>query len=124
MNLAAQALVGEHDFRAFSQDLDPSQVNTVRKLYSVEVTRAGNEVRIDIAGTAFIRGMMRRIAGGLMEIGRGRRPASDIATLLSNSRNQVHWPEVLPAKGLTLMRITYGRHPRDHRTALEDELNE
>jgi len=118
---AARVLEGEHDFRAFTQDLGPEVENTVRTLYSVNVKRVRNEIWIDIAGTAFLRGMMRRISGCLLEIGRGRRPASDVGVLLSDQRDSVHWPEVLPAKGLTLMRITYGRHPKDHRTDSEED---
>jgi tRNA pseudouridine38-40 synthase len=120
MSRAAKLLVGEHDFRAFTQDLDPSIENTVRTLYSVKVKRVRNEVWIDISGTAFLRGMMRRISGCLLEIGRGRRPSSDLNVLLSDRRDSIHWPEVLPAKGLTLMRITYGRHPKDHRTESDE----
>jgi len=111
-----KALEGEHDFRAFTEELRPEVLNTVRKLFSVKVARVGREVRIDIVGTAFLRGMMRRISGGLLEVGRGLRSEADIAALLTREgRAERHGPEVLPAQGLTLMRIRYGRHPRDVR---------
>ncbi len=121
MSRAARTLEGEHNFKAFTQDLQPTVENTTRTLFSVKVKRVRNEVWIDIAGTAFLRGMMRRISGCLLEIGRGRRQASDLVVLLSDQRDSIHWPEVLPAKGLTLMRITYGRHPKDHRTDSEED---
>jgi len=112
----ATKLVGTHDFRAFTEELDPGIHNTVRKLFSVTVTDRLERVDIDIVGTAFLRGMMRRMAGCLYEIGCGRRSASDIDTLLDPAkRDELQWPVVLPACGLTLMRIRYGRWPRDNR---------
>ncbi len=115
MNEAAQALVGEHDFYAFSQDLVGDE-NTLRTLFSVEVSAKKDEVWVDVVGTAFVRGMMRRISGSLWEIGRGQRPGSDIVRLLQDPDSErLQWPTVLPAKGLTLMKVFYGRHPRDSR---------
>ncbi|MEQ1822954.1 MAG: tRNA pseudouridine(38-40) synthase TruA [Fimbriimonadaceae bacterium] len=115
MQQAATFLEGEHDFRAFTEELGDSVENTVRKLFSIKVGRVRNEVRVDIVGTAFLRGMMRRISGGLFEVGRGKRPLEDIQTLLSDQKHTLEWPEVLPARGLTLMEVRYGRHPRDNR---------
>ncbi|RIK01094.1 MAG: tRNA pseudouridine(38-40) synthase TruA [Armatimonadetes bacterium] len=106
MRTAAGELVGEHDFRSFTAELDPAIRNCVRELRSVEVSQVGDEVRIDVVGTAFLRGMMRRIAGLLLEVGRGKRGAEDARLLL---RGEGHLPPVLPAKGLTLMRVRYTR---------------
>jgi tRNA pseudouridine38-40 synthase len=116
---AARALVGEHDFLAFTEELDPAVENTCRVLYRVDVRelKAAQEIQIDVTGTAFLRGMMRRMAGALLEVGRGFRPAEHVALLLTEERDRLQWPVVLPAKGLTLMRVRYGRHPRDNRTA-------
>ncbi|MCG9894191.1 MAG: tRNA pseudouridine(38-40) synthase TruA, partial [Fimbriimonadaceae bacterium] len=112
MNRAAQRLTGEHDFFAFSQ-LVPPEMNTVRTLHRLQVSRVRDEVRIDIIGTAFVRGMMRRISGALWEIGRGARDEQTLDDLL---RFRTHpagqRPVVLPAKGLTLMKVFYGRHPK------------
>jgi tRNA pseudouridine38-40 synthase len=60
--------------------------------------------------------MMRRMAGCVMEVGLGKRPASDVDALLDPAkRERLTWPLVLPAKGLTLMKVRYGPHPRDAR---------
>jgi tRNA U38,U39,U40 pseudouridine synthase TruA len=51
-----------------------------------------------------------------LEAGLGRRTPQDIEALLDpKSRNELTWPVVLPAKGLTLMKIRYGPHPKDNR---------
>lgn len=117
MRLAAAMIEGEHDFRAFTEELDDHTENTVRRLFSVNVVSTRNEVWVDVVGTAFLRGMMRRISGALLEVGRGHRPVEEVSRLLTEERNRIQWPVVLPAHGLCLMRIRYGRHPRDHRTA-------
>ncbi len=119
MSIAAKKLIGTHDFRAFTEELDPSVKNTVRKLFDVKVTEHRERVDIDIVGTAFLRGMMRRMAGCLYEIGCGRRPVEDIDHLLNPAkRDQLQGAVVLPACGLTLIRVRYGRWPRDKRTPL------
>lgn len=118
MQEAAAALVGEHDFRAFTEELDPSVENTVRTLFSFQVREVRDEVWVDVVGTAFLRGMMRRMAGSLLEVGRSHRPVAEVSMLLdSEERNRLQWPVVLPANGLCLMRVRYGRILRDSRTA-------
>ncbi len=115
MQEAATLLQGVHDFRAFSEEI-PHDANTVRTLKSVDVTRIKDEVRIDIIGNAFIRGMMRRISGGLYEVGKGTRSLDSFKMLLDpNARGSINWPVVLPAHGLCLKRVVYGRHPKDFR---------
>ncbi len=115
MQEAGGLLVGRHDYRAFTEDLQPHIENTVRTMRTVNVRQVQNLIYIDIVGTAFLRGMMRRMAGALYEVGRGRRSIENVAELLTQKRGEMHWPEVLPAKGLTLMAIRYGRHPKDNR---------
>lgn len=129
MQQAAAHLVGSHDFWSFSEQV-PLEKNPRRELFSVQVRQVGPETWIDIVGNAFMRGMMRRISGGLYEVGIQRKTPDEIHRLLDpNQRDSVERPPVLPAKGLCLMRITYGRHPKDLRTKYpghkpNDETNE
>lgn len=48
MREAATRLLGEHDFRAFTQDLAPHVENTVRTLRSVEIAASQDEVILDV----------------------------------------------------------------------------
>jgi tRNA pseudouridine38-40 synthase len=68
---------------------------------------------------------MRRISGALFEIGRGARQVEDAERILTQWSG-MHLPVVLPARGLTLMKIRYGRHPRDSRERKEqlEEIEE
>jgi tRNA pseudouridine38-40 synthase len=121
MNIAAMPLLGSHDFIAFTEELDKSVQNTRRTLYKINVKQVRDEVWVDVVGTAFLRGMMRRIAGALFEVGRGKRPVEEVSRLLEKEgQDQLQWPVVLPASGLCLMRVRYGRHLKDNRTASVD----
>lgn len=120
MNEAAARFLGVHDFLAFSQELPPG-TNTTRELRSVEVRRLRDEIVIDVHGNAFLRGMMRRISGTLWEIGRGKREPEWVSELLAmRDRETIPWPTVLPAHGLCLMRVFYGRHPLDKRQFIDE----
>lgn len=111
-------LRGEHDFLAFTEELDPHVENTRRELFLFDVRTVRDEVWVDVVGTAFLRGMMRRMSGALLEVGRGRRPVEEVSKLLDpEERIRLQLPVVLPANGLCLMRVAYGRHPRDSRIA-------
>jgi tRNA pseudouridine38-40 synthase len=115
MQEAARGLLGNHDFRAFGEELEGLR-NAVREVKKISVTRVGDEIRLGIEATAFIRGMMRRIAGGLLEVGCGKRTIEDFRVLTDPARrDEVKWPVVLPARGLTLVKAKYGRRLRDYR---------
>lgn len=124
MQEAARKLEGTHDYRAFTEELDPSVENTTRTLFRSRIRPTANGLRLTITGTAFLRGMMRRMAGAVMEIGLGRRSPDDIEKLLDpEQRERLQWPVVLPAKGLTLVEVRYGRHPRDNRRIASNDEN-
>lgn len=116
MQEAAQILRGSHDFLAFTEELESSVTNTIRELFDFQVRQVRDEVWVDVTGTAFMRGMMRRMSGAILEVGRGHRDVVEVSRLLQpEERFNYQWPVVLPAKGLCLMKIRYGRHPVDHR---------
>ncbi|HEY0867142.1 MAG TPA: tRNA pseudouridine(38-40) synthase TruA [Fimbriimonas sp.] len=117
MQGAAKALQGDHDFLAFTEELDPRVENTRRTLVRFAVAKHRDEVWVDVVGTAFLRGMMRRMAGALLEVGRAKRSVEEVSRLLDpKERSSLQWPVVLPARGLCLMRVRYGRWPKDNRT--------
>jgi len=97
MRNAAATLVGTHDFRAFTV-ADPEVATTVRTIHAIDVTRAQNVVRIVVTADGFLRYMVRRIAGSLIEVGRGRLSP---AALFEEAR----W--TAPAKGLILREVLY-----------------
>lgn len=96
MHAAAQALAGEHDFRAFTVAA-PEVSTTVRTIASIAVTRDGDAIAIVVTADGFLRNMVRRIAGTLIEVGRGSLDAVSFA--------EARW--TAPAKGLVLWEVRY-----------------
>jgi tRNA pseudouridine38-40 synthase len=116
MQEAARKLEGTYDFKAFTEELEPDVENTTRTLFRSRISQTPNGIRLTVRGTAFLRGMMRRMAGAILEVGVGKRKPEDIEQLLDpKTRGGLQWPKVLPAKGLTLVKVRYGPHPRDIR---------
>lgn len=105
MRRAAADLVGEHDFRGFRAAGCQART-TVRTVTSIDIATDDDQVIIDVRGNAFLRNMVRIIAGTLVEVGEGRRPADSIpATLASGDRAAAG--QTAPARGLTLVEVFY-----------------
>ncbi|MEO6325334.1 MAG: tRNA pseudouridine(38-40) synthase TruA [Thermoanaerobaculia bacterium] len=97
MQDAAGRLVGRRDFAPFS--LTGSEpTTTVRLLSALTVEQAGTLVVITAIGEGFLRGMVRRLAGTLREVGRGRTNPADVLSSPGPT---------LEARGLTLERVLY-----------------
>ena len=97
MHDAAQQLTGTHDFAAFTV-ADPEVASTTRTIESIEVRRDGDAIRITVTADGFLRYMVRRIAGSLIEIGRGKLSPEALW-------HEARW--TAPAKGLVLREIRY-----------------
>jgi len=101
---AAGLLVGVHDFASFGQ---PTQGDsTVRAVFSAEWQRDGPRFFFDVIGSGFLRGMMRCLAGTLLQVGLGVWEIDRVAVLLE-ARNRALVPPPAPACGLCLMRVDY-----------------
>jgi tRNA pseudouridine38-40 synthase len=106
MRRAALPLVGQHDFTAF-QGAGTEMHTTVRRVLAVGWQRSSDGLLVfEITGEGFLRHMVRRIVGTLVEIGGGRRPESEISRLLESGPVQVV-ARTAPACGLFLMRVEY-----------------
>jgi tRNA pseudouridine38-40 synthase len=105
MREAAGLLVGEHDFRAF-RAADCERRTTVRVLRQITLTAQGALVTLDVEGTAFLKNMVRILAGTLVAVGRGELTAGDVARLLREG-DRTQAGTTAPAHGLTLVRVYY-----------------
>lgn len=105
MQRAAAILTGVHDFAAFAGPLERDTASTVRHLYRLDVCRQGDEIIIDAEANAFLPHQVRRFAGALVEVGRGRMTVEEFAALLSGPPSSAG--PVAPAHGLCLMRVDY-----------------
>jgi tRNA pseudouridine38-40 synthase len=118
MSAAAGILVGAHDFATFQASGSDVQTTT-RELVDSHIAReplsgslhgspqdAGALLVYEVTGTGFLRHMVRNIVGTLVEIGRGRRGASDMTAILA-SRTRASAGETAPPQGLTLWEVHY-----------------
>ncbi len=103
MKEAAQYLVGEHDFTSFCSV--HAQTDTrVRTIYSLDVSRLGDEISIVVSGSGFLYNMVRIIAGTLMEAGRGHIEPAAVREILEAKNRHLAGPTA-PPNGLCLLGI-------------------
>ncbi len=105
MQRAAAALVGEHDFSAFTV-MESEVEDHTRTLKRLDVEQDGSIISIEAEANGFLRYMVRTIVGTLIEVGRKRRGAENVAEILE-SRDRANAGPTAPAAGLTLMRVDY-----------------
>ncbi|MEJ2176283.1 MAG: tRNA pseudouridine(38-40) synthase TruA [bacterium] len=98
MHVAAQRLLGEHDFSAF-RAAGCQASNAVREVVAISVTRDGDWVLLDVTANAFLQHMVRNIAGTLVAIGRGDEDDDWTARLLAG-RDRTRAGMAAPPHGL------------------------
>lgn len=110
MRRAAAPLVGRHDFSAF-RAAGCGAAHPVRRVTAIEIDPRGRErIDIEVRGEAFLRNMVRIIAGTLVEVGERRREPASVARVLE-ARDRRHAGVTAPAHGLTLVEVMYERGP-------------
>ncbi|TMD90848.1 MAG: tRNA pseudouridine(38-40) synthase TruA [Chloroflexi bacterium] len=105
MSKAARPLVGKHDWTSYCSASEPA-CSRVREMRSVKVERRGDFVELELVAEGFLRGLARGIAGGLAEVGRGRKPPQWVGEVL-RAKDRRLAPKTAPAGGLTLMEVIY-----------------
>jgi tRNA pseudouridine38-40 synthase len=116
MRAAARHLLGEHDFAAFGAATAPAG-STVRTVHEATVERMATGapgvgpgfdiVVMTVQANAFLRGMMRAIAGALVAVGQGRMSADAVADMLTTPSARPPALTVAPAHGLHQWAVTY-----------------
>jgi tRNA pseudouridine38-40 synthase len=104
MQAAGDRLVGQHDFRAFGRSPRPGG-HTVRRVQEIRISSAGDWITIAVAADAFLYGMVRRIAGALVDIGRNKRTLDWIDGLLDSGSSL--GLRLAPPQGLVQVRVEY-----------------
>lgn len=109
MEQASRYLLGRHDFSSFRAAGCASK-HPVREIYDIRVYREGSMVVMDVTGSAFLRHMVRNMAGALVEVGKGIQPSEWIPQLLE-ARDRRQGARTAPAHGLYLVRVNYHLPP-------------
>ncbi|MCC6748044.1 MAG: tRNA pseudouridine(38-40) synthase TruA [Deltaproteobacteria bacterium] len=108
MAQAGRLLVGTHDFAAF-RAADCDRPTTVRTLFRCTVNDEGPLLHLDVEGTAFLKNMVRIVAGTLVDIGAGRMPVARIEELFA-SGDRTRAGATLPPHGLSMVRVLLDAH--------------
>jgi tRNA pseudouridine38-40 synthase len=114
LDACAAALVGEHDFTAFT----PTQTEHVRFERRVLSASWGEEggadangvLCFDITADAFMRNMIRVLVGTMLEVGQGKRSVGDFESLLQGAPRE-RAGETAPPHGLYFAGVEFGDGP-------------
>jgi tRNA pseudouridine38-40 synthase len=105
MHLAAQRLIGKHDFTTF-RDTECQAKSPEKTLDQLDVARHGDAIDIVTSARSFLHSQVRSMVGSLVWVGEGRWSADDLAFALS-ARNRAACGPVAPPQGLYLVQVDY-----------------
>jgi tRNA pseudouridine38-40 synthase len=108
MEKAAIAFLGTHDFTSFANEahLGACAKDPVRTLKRLDIIHEEGGIRLEFEGDGFLYKMVRNITGFLVDVGRGRRNASDLQALFAAKNRQLA-SKAAPACGLFLVTVHY-----------------
>jgi tRNA pseudouridine38-40 synthase len=104
-SVAARVFIGEHDFTAF-RTTGSEERTTVRRVIASEWRRDGDILVYRVEATGFLRHMVRTMVAAMVEVGRGRMNAEQLATIV-DGRDRARAPAAAPACGLYLIEVRY-----------------
>ncbi|MEQ9125832.1 MAG: tRNA pseudouridine synthase A, partial [Alphaproteobacteria bacterium] len=105
MAAAASRLIGRHDFTSF-RSVQCQAKSPVKTLDRLDVTREGDEIRLDVAARSFLHNQVRIMTGALARVGVGAWTPDDVATALA-ARDRAAGGPTAPPEGLCLMAVVY-----------------
>jgi tRNA pseudouridine38-40 synthase len=110
MKLAAEEVVGEHDFTSFAA-VDPERARegelcNVRQIFASAWTRNAEELLYTVRGNGFLHHMVRNLVGTFILVGKGTLKPGDIRRIIAARRRSAAGATVA-ASGLYLMSVEY-----------------
>jgi tRNA pseudouridine38-40 synthase len=105
MHVAAQRLIGKHDFTTF-RSTECQAKSPLKTLDCLDVSRDGDSVSITASARSFLQHQVRSMVGSLIHVGEGKWSAGDLATALA-ARDRTACGQVAPPHGLYLVRVDY-----------------
>ena len=108
---AAEAIVGEHSFRAFAKSGQPERGDRCTVHESRWEPWESLGVTLRITADRFLHHMVRYLVGTMVGIARGTRPLEDLQCLLEEPESDLVTSPPAPPTGLFLHHVTYPSQP-------------
>ncbi|MEM8986574.1 MAG: tRNA pseudouridine(38-40) synthase TruA [Pseudomonadota bacterium] len=105
MHVAAQRLVGQHDFTTF-RATECQAKSPVKTLERIDVSRRGEAIEVSVSAPSFLHHQVRSFVGTLERAGAGRWTADDVADALA-AKDRAACGPVAPPDGLYLLGVEY-----------------
>lgn len=105
MRLAAEKIVGRHDFSSFMSE-GSDVTDTVRTVNYLTIERSGEVIEVRIAADGFLYNMVRIIVGTLCEVAFGRFAPEDVEKIMEKRDRAAAGPTAV-AEGLYLNKVNY-----------------
>lgn len=105
MHIAAQRLLGKHDFTTF-RSVQCQSASPVKTLDRLDVSRDGDLIEIRASARSFLHNQVRSMVGSLKKVGEGGWSADDLEAALK-AADRARCGQVAPPDGLYLTRVDY-----------------
>jgi tRNA pseudouridine38-40 synthase len=105
MHIAAQRLVGRHDFTTF-RNAECQAKSPVKTLDRLDVARSADEIDVVTCARSFLHSQVRSMVGALALVGEGKWTADDVTAALEK-RDRAACAPVAPPDGLYLAQVDY-----------------
>jgi len=106
INLACQALIGEHDFASFASCIGVGTKNTMRNVYRARIDKDGELAVFNMVANSFLPHQVRNTVGALIRVGLGKVSVDQFHSIIEAKKPGLAGPAA-PACGLCLIRINY-----------------
>ena len=112
MRKAAAIIVGTHDFACFQTAGGTPRETTVRTVWALDILQDGEYITVSIKGNGFLYNMVRIIVGTLVEVGLGKKDASELSDIIA-SKDRGRAGHTAPPQGLYLKEVYYDEQQTD-----------
>ena len=110
MREAAERLIGEHDFAAFTKAFYQKKgEKTVRRIDDIQIIENYPFIDFYYKGSGFLHNMIRIITGTLLQAGKGQITSDEIAEILKNKKRDLAG-QTIPACGLFFLNAYYDEY--------------
>ena len=112
MSAAAEVVIGEHDFTSLAavdpekRKLDDAERSNVRRIFSSNWERRGEEFVYTVRGSGFLHHMVRNLVGTFLLVGKGTLDRAGLEQILQ-ARDRSTAGATAPARGLYLVGVEY-----------------